>query len=235
MIGYVDSHPEATSGLNDLLSHHIFLQKMDTQPFTLELHYSLVADKSFTYAVPVDWFWSQTELLGGPSQTRFENLHMLSPAAQILYAAAHAMLQHGGKNTPLRWYYDLDRLVRFYEERIDWELLLSQAETFEWGSALNAALSQTCIYFNTPVPDDVRASLSKHTDRHQELVALLQTKPDTHILEERQKLLSLNWVWTLPIGDGIDLSQQGLHVLALSIDDTLGVTGPLPSALVGYR
>jgi len=45
----------------------------------------------------VDWFWSQTELLGGASQARFENLRMLSPAAQILYAAAHAMLQHGWK------------------------------------------------------------------------------------------------------------------------------------------
>jgi hypothetical protein len=194
MIGYVDSLPEATPGLNDLLSHHIFLQKMDAQPFTLELHYSLVADRSFIYAVPVDWFWSQTELLGGSSQVRFENLLMLSPAAQILFAAAHAMLQHGGKNTPLRWYYDLDRLIRFYEERIDWELLLSQAETFEWGSALNAAFSQTCIYFNTPVPERVRIRLSERPDRHQNLVAFLKTKPDTHILEERQKLISLNWV-----------------------------------------
>lgn len=193
MIGYVDTLPEATTGLNDLLSHHVFLQKMDAQPFTLEMHYSLVADKSFTYAVPVDWFWSQTEPLGGLSQTRFENLLMLSPAAQILYAAAHAMLQHGGKNTLLRWYYDLDLLVRYYGDRIDWGLLLSQAENFEWGSALDAALSQTCIYFNTPVPVHVRARLSERPDRHQKLVDFLKTKPDTHILEERQKLLSLNW------------------------------------------
>jgi hypothetical protein len=190
----VDSFPEATSGLNDLLSHHIYLQKMDAQPFALEIHYSLLAEKSFTYAVPVDWFWSQTELLGGSSQTRFENLRMLSPTAQILFAGSHAMLQHGGRNTPLRWYYDLDQLVHFYEERIDWELLLSQAETFEWGSALHAALSQTCTYFNTPIPEHVRIRLSERSDRHQKLVAFLKTKPATHILEERQKLLSLNWV-----------------------------------------
>ena len=47
MTGYVDSLPEAASGLNDLLSHHVFLQKMDVQPFTLELHYSLVADSIY--------------------------------------------------------------------------------------------------------------------------------------------------------------------------------------------
>ena len=118
---------------------------------------------------------------------------MLMPTAQVLYAAAHAMLQHGGKNTSLRWYYDLDQLVRFYAERMDWDLLLSQARLFEWGSALDAALYHTQLYFDTPIPDNVHASLSGLTDRHRPLIKLLQTQPATHILDERQKLLSLTW------------------------------------------
>jgi hypothetical protein len=191
-LDYVESLPEASAGLNDLLSHHIFLQKMDAQPVALELHHSLVADRSFKYAVPVDWFWSQIELLGAASQGRFGNLYMLTPEAQILYASAHAMLQHGGKNTPLRWFYDLDRLIATYARRMDWDLLLSQAGVFEWGSALGAALSQTHAYFDSPIPENVLASLSTHSDQHQELVVLLQNKPATHVLEERQKMLSLN-------------------------------------------
>lgn len=191
--GYADTLPEASPGLNDLLSHHACLQKKGDSSITLELHHSLVADKSFTYSVPVDWFWEQTELLAGDSHKRFEDLCMLTPTAQVLYAASHAMLQHGGKNAPLRWFYDLDRLVRFYQERLDWDLLLSQAKIFEWGSALEAALSQTYTYFDTPVPEHVRASLSDQVDRHQALVALLKIKPATHILEERQRLLTLNW------------------------------------------
>ena len=192
-LGYADANPEASPGLHDLLSHHACLQKPGPGSITLEIHYSLVADKSFVYAVPVDWFWEQTEALNGPSQGRFEDLRMLTPAAQVLYAASHAMLQHGGKNAPLRWFYDLDRLIRFYADRMDWDLLLSQAGKFEWGSALDAALSQTRAYFNTPIPEQARARLSEQSDRHGGLVALLKNRPATHILEEHQKMLSLNW------------------------------------------
>ncbi len=193
-LGYADKLPEASPGLNDLLSHHACLQKMGNPPITLEIHHSLVADKSFVYSVPVDWFWTQTELLDVSLQTKFTGLQMLTPIAQILFAATHAMLQHGGKNAPLRWFYDLDRLIQVYSERLDWDLLLSQARQFEWSSALDAALSQMVTYFNTPIPEQVRASLSQQFDRHQQLVGLMQIQPATHILEERQKLLSLNGV-----------------------------------------
>jgi hypothetical protein len=191
-LGYADEIPDASPGLRDLLSHEICLQKKSGQSFALELHHSLVSDRSFVYSVPVDWFWEQTEPLSGPSQARFESLSVLTPPAQVLYAASHAMLQHGGKNAPLRWFYDLDRLILLYAGRIDWDSLLSQAKKFEWSSALDAALSQTYMYFHTPIPDHVRASLAEQSDRHEKLVALLQNKPATHILEERQKMLSLN-------------------------------------------
>ena len=192
-LGYADTKPDASPGLRDLLNHEICLQKTGAQSLTLEIHHSLVADKTFSYAVPVDWFWEQTESLNTSSKTRFENLLMLTPTAQVLYAASHAMLQHGGKNAPLRWFYDMDCLIRHYNERLDWDLLLSQAKTFEWGSALDAALSQTSAYFDTPLPNHVRASLSESSDRHRQLVELKQIRPATHILAERQTLLSLNW------------------------------------------
>jgi len=117
---------------------------------------------------------------------------MLTPTAQVLYASAHAMLQHGGRNTSLRWLYDLDRLFRVYPERIDWNLLLSQARIFEWSSAVSAALSQTVALFGTPIPQKVLADLSKHSDRNMKRVATMQNQPATHTLEEYQKLKSLN-------------------------------------------
>jgi hypothetical protein len=220
-LGYEDTLPEASPGLNELLGLHVFLQKLSPQSITLELHHSLVADKSFTYAVRVDWFWEQTEPLDvSSSQKQFENLRMLTPTAQVLYAASHAMLQHGGQNTPLRWFYDLDRLICHYDGRMDWDLLLSQAKTFDWGSALDAAFSKTYSYFNTPIPNHVRASLLVNSDRHRGLVALKQIRPATHILEEHQKLLSLNWYGKFRL------------VTALIIP-FLAVTGLLPVPLVG--
>ena len=185
--------PEASPGLRDLINHEICLRKNGAQPIILELHHSLVADKTYSYAVSVDWFWKQTESLKPLSpEMRFKSLLMLTPEAQVLYAASHAMLQHGGSNTPLRWFYDIDCLIRQYEGRMDWDLLLSQAKSFEWGSALDAFLSQAITYFDTPVPDRVYTSLSESTDRHRGLVALKQTRSTTNILAERQRLLSLN-------------------------------------------
>jgi len=141
----------------------------------------------------MDWFWEQTEPLGAVSQMHFEKLLVLTPVAQMLHAAVHSMLQHGGSDTPLRWYYDLDQMVRYYQNRMDWDVLLFQAGKFEWGSALEAALSYSSACFDTPIPSDVRSRLSSHSDRHQKLVALKQIQPSTLILGEHQQLLSMNW------------------------------------------
>ena len=188
-LGYVETIPDASPGLTDLLNHEIFLYKKETFPIAVEIHRSLVADRTYSYAVPVDWFWEQTAPMG----KHFENLLILTPTAQLLYAAGHAMLQHGGARTPLRWYYDLDRLIHHYYDHIDWDLLLSKAYKFEWSSALEAALKQTSTHFNTFIPDNVLVTLSQRPDRHRKLVTMKQTKPATHILEEWQKILSLNW------------------------------------------
>jgi len=196
-LGYREFALEASPGLNSLLSHHIFLQKQSPQPMALEVHFSLMAERAFKYPVSTDWFWEQAEPLDSPSSGRFENLLMLTPAAQVLYAAFHAILQHGGYKAPLRWFFDLDQLIRRYATRLDWDLLVSQAGTFEWGSALRAALVQAEAYFETPIPPSARAALFAQTDRHAELVALKQSPPETHILAETRKLASLNWVGRL--------------------------------------
>jgi hypothetical protein len=186
--GYEDYKPEASPGLRDLLDHEICMRKNGTQIIT-EIHRSLIADKTFKYAVPVNWFWMQTQAF---DQARFPNLLVLTPAAQLLYASAHAMLQHGGKSAPLRWFVDIDRIIRVYEGRMDWELVLSQARVFEWGSALDAALELAREYFDTPIPQGVLDELSKHSDRHRALVEELKRQPLTHTQGELQMLQTLN-------------------------------------------
>jgi hypothetical protein len=86
-LGYRDLLTDASPGLRELLGHEVNLQKNDISQITLELHHSLVADKSFVYAVPVDWFWGQVELFRGSPQGRFGRLKMLTSTAQVLYAA----------------------------------------------------------------------------------------------------------------------------------------------------
>jgi hypothetical protein len=197
-LGYEAALPEASPGLDALLNHAVCLKKR-TRPFTvLELHTTLVAEETFTHAVPVDWFWSQTEplqSLGGRND--HPHLLMLTPTAQLLYACAHAMLQHGGRYTSLHWLYDLDRLVQVYADRLDWDLFLAQAQAFAWSSAALAALSESVSLFETPVPPAVLDRLSHTSDRNAERVAALQSAPATHTLEEYQKLQALNWTGKL--------------------------------------
>ena len=194
-LGYQIAKPEISFGLHDLLNHEICLQKNTEHPLFVELHHSLVADKAYSYAVPVDWFWEQTELLHSPFATEsLGNLLILKPEAQILYAAAHAMLQHGEGNAPLRWFYDVDSLVRRYEESMDWELLCSQAQIFEWGSALNRFLALDINYFDTPIPKRVMEAFEKHPDQHRKLVIAKKNTPQTRFEAEYQRLLSLNFL-----------------------------------------
>jgi hypothetical protein len=174
------------------LDHHVCLYKSCIPGIALELHEELIATNSYKFAVPMNWFWNQTEPMDSSfSKRRLENLLMLTPTAQVLYVATHAMLQHGGKDALLRWFYDLDRLIRSYKESLDWNLLLSQARIFNWGSALEAALNKTVACFETPIPEQVLSSLSGISDRNQQLVALKQIRPTTHLLMERQELLSM--------------------------------------------
>lgn len=190
-LGY-EEEVESLSGLRDLLNHEVCLRKKDRSSVPLELHHRLLGSEAFRFSAPVDWFWSQTQPLKNGAQTQFPGLQMLTPTAQLLFASAHAMLQHGGKKTPLRWYYDIDQLIRFYGVQIDWDVLLSRAKTFEWSSALGAALSQVSKLFETPVPEIVMQTLSRQDDANRVLVVENLQKAETHTLEELRKMRALN-------------------------------------------
>ena len=151
-LGYEKALPEATPGLDELLNHAACLAKTGS-PFTiLELHHTLVGEETFQHAVPVDWFWTQTEPLTASVEWKADNLLMLTPTAQLLYACAHAMLQHGGRNASLRWMYDLDRLVRVHADRLDWPLFLPRRGRSSGARRLLQLYSKATSLFRTPVP-----------------------------------------------------------------------------------
>jgi hypothetical protein len=191
--GYNQSFPEAAPGLDELLSHAVCFVKMGLPYTTLEIHHTLVGVDVFQYAVPMSWFWTQIEYLDEHlTEYSLQPLHQLTPTAQLLYGCAHAMLQHGGRITSLRWMYDLDRLVRVNAPRLKWDLLLSQALKFEWSSAVSAALSQLIELFDSPIPKFVLDDLAMSSDRNKERVIEMQVPPATHTLEEYQKFKALN-------------------------------------------
>ncbi len=186
-LGYQDFLPEAAPGLNNLLANAFCLRKDNNA--VIEIHHSLIAAESFNFSAPMDWFWAQTETFNNP---RFSGVLVLSPNAQMLYACAHAMLQHGGHNASLRWFYDIDQIIRANAARLEWNLLPEQARQLEWSSAVTAALERACAYFHTSIPQDAREHLAARSDRHTSRVAALSKSPATHTQLEMQKIAALS-------------------------------------------
>ncbi len=189
-LGYEETQPEALPGLRAALAHEISLRKKSAPAIFVEIHRSLVGSQAFRYAAPMDWFWEQTRPLNDP---RFPGALTLSPAAQTLYAAAHAVLQHGESGAPLRWFADIDRLIRAHADEAFWETALRQAQAFEWDAALNAALRIARETFATPVPQSVLNELAESANRSltKKRAKEMETAPLTRTLAELRKASAL--------------------------------------------
>jgi len=198
----IPERPEIFIGERELFSQEITLGKVDGQFLYLDLHKDLVANPVYTYAVRTNWFWNQIESFNvwpssesAPGQFRSLPIGMLTPTAQLLHSASHAILQHGHRNSPLLWFYDLDRLLSVYAERMDWDQLIDRALEFQWGPVLYEALSRTHSCFNSPIPDFVYDGLLKQSHSQKNLVILKQNNPRTLLIDEEQELMALKgWV-----------------------------------------
>ena len=195
--GYYEYLPEASPGLDRLISHHAHLVKKDKIPIFLELHKALISTQAFRYAVPMDWFWQNLEtcVLWGnnPISGTQNDVYILNPTANLLFLAAHLMLQHGGENVSLRWLLDLQRLVKYRGDEIDWQALITQANLFGWSSALGAALEAVNGCFATPLPEGLISSLQAQMSTNDAIVHLKAEHAPTRLMQVWKILRSLNW------------------------------------------
>ncbi len=104
------------------------------------------------------------------------------------------MLQHGYGETTLIWLYDIHRLVAQKGERIDWNLVISQAKEFKWSYAVYSALSRIQSGFDTPIPGEVLSNLKVSTEgRINRIVENWSLPVKTRTIEEGRKLAAMNW------------------------------------------
>ncbi len=161
--GYVDSIPNVGRGVKELLAYNVRLNNLNNPKISLEIHTSLIGSEAIFYAVPMDWFWEQIELHSwnfksiGTSNAniKIDGVYKYTPAAQIIYLCAHAMLQHGLGDTSLIWLYDIHRLVVRQGSQMDWKLIILQSKNLNWDPAVFSALTLTQSLFDTPVPGEV--------------------------------------------------------------------------------
>lgn len=207
-LGYAEPHPEMVRGLNRATSWHVHLRGGPHQRIAVELHWNLIASDSDWRTPPLGWFWEQTERWkvekgkwkkenGGGSPS---NLHSpssvfhLTPTAHLLYLAAHLMLQHGGAEARLLWFYDLHLLIAREGERLDWDELVGRAGEFRWAPALHAALSGLQARFDTQIPHRVLDSLAQiHDPQAQRLVQRKAVQTQAETTGIRVVLARLDW------------------------------------------
>lgn len=173
---------------------HVSLCRGENPRRFVELHTSLISIAADWRTPPIAWFWQQTEPWTGPQPAGFGPVLHLTPTANLLYLAAHLMLQHSAANTRLIWLYDLHMLLTRCAERIDWDVVVQQAETFEWTAALQAALARTQAAFGSPIPAGVLATLeATTTHRERRFVARLQQAEHSRSNILWNELLPLSW------------------------------------------
>lgn len=115
----------------------VMLKKAGDPPQILELHWNLFVVPYYLTRLPLSWFWETAipATLGGAPGL------ILGPEAQVLHLCGHLSLHHPSEETArLLWLYDVAALLRAFEDRIDWPLLIDQARRCDLILAVKATL-----------------------------------------------------------------------------------------------
>jgi hypothetical protein len=191
-LGYAIESVEAAPGLNQRLSHHICLRQSQPPHLVVELHYRLAGSDAFVYSSSGDWLWENAS----PWVEKYpalETARVLAPTTHLLYLLAHAVLQHGGEDASLLWYYDVALLLERQGPQIDWPALALRARQLGWGSAVAAGLHAVQGRFGVKFPPEAQSCLAVVSDGSTDLVQRGQQRSRTRWELEVRKLLSLTW------------------------------------------
>ncbi|MBA3942945.1 MAG: nucleotidyltransferase family protein [Herpetosiphonaceae bacterium] len=185
--------------------HHIALQGGPRRVVPVELHWNLIGGDADWRSPPLEWFWQQTEEwrphTASMSSPAGAGVLQLTPTSNLLYLAAHLMLQHGAAEGRLIWLYDLHLLITSNPERLDWDEVRARARAFHWSAALHAALDATQRCFRTPLPAGVLNALCTDTDAktaafvRRKAVAMSSTRSMWLRLVPLEPSARINYAW----------------------------------------
>jgi hypothetical protein len=160
-LGYRPMFPEIAPGWNENVGHAVTLRGGPHDRVLVDVHSRLVAGSADWRSPSLAWLWDRMEPWNPPSP--LAGAYGLSPTAQLLYLAAHLVLQHGEAEARLNWYYDLHLLAK-EPKRVDWDELLRRAQELRWAAAVRVALEGCQRQLGTPLPDGLVEELDRRSD-----------------------------------------------------------------------
>jgi hypothetical protein len=149
----------------------------------VEIHSRLVEPIFVSPRMPDESLWARTVFV----ELDGVEVRVLGAEDFVLALASHAIFKHRARGK-LIWFYDIDRLVRFFGTRLNWPFLLALGERLHCLLALRLALSRCVALFETPVPQDVLARLYNYGGTVFERAALSWNKTSDVLLS----------AWALP-------------------------------------
>jgi hypothetical protein len=154
-MGYVSVRAETRAGAMLDYENEVTLFKPGSVGVLLELHWSLIDSPFYQRTLSGDWFWHTAQPLAIGS----ERALALGVEAQLLHLCAHLRLHHAGQE--LLWLNDVAEVLYAYQQRIDWAVLLQQAQALALVLPTQQVLAQVAGELNAPVPEAVLAQLSE--------------------------------------------------------------------------
>lgn len=163
-LGLAPPGPEMAPGLSARVHYQ---RAFANDRAVIELHLGLVGGRSDWRAPDVAWFWEHTETFALPGGSDGARARRLDATAHLLYACAHAVLQHGAAQAPLIWLYDLHAIATRWGEALDWAELRERARLHRWSDAVARGLSLSRELFQTPLPAGFTEALEgSEVERH---------------------------------------------------------------------
>jgi hypothetical protein len=172
-LGYHQKH-SVIDGADAELAQHVVVYGGPNHTVAIELHWGLIGGDADRRTPAIDWFWKHTvawQPLATPATTpQPYPVVQLDPTANLLYLAAHLLLQHNSTTPRLIWLYDLHLLLERCGDQIDWQAVIAQARSLGWSGMLHSALGLCHVAFGTPLPPPSTALAESYP-------ALVATRP----------------------------------------------------------
>ncbi|MDX2096233.1 MAG: nucleotidyltransferase family protein [Leptolyngbyaceae cyanobacterium bins.59] len=119
----------------------------------IDLHWQLISLSYYQRVLKTEWFW-QTAL---PVEFDRTPALMLGYEAQLLHLCAHLLWHHNGQG--LLWQQDIAEFLVTYAQKIQWEVVLHQAEQMELVLPLQQVLLPIVDRWHIPFPAHIRTQI----------------------------------------------------------------------------
>ncbi len=175
--GYVPAKQHQTAlGYHDH-GEQAFVSDEPTRP-VIDLHWHLFTIPYYMHRIPADWPWANSQ----PHDIDGLRVQVLNPEASLLYLSSHLSLHH--RLEGLLWFIDLAWLVHQCRARLDWEKIITDAQTFRLLLPLRETLDRLAFYWPTLPLDEPRHRLHalKPTRFERALFRLRMAEPPNPLL-----------------------------------------------------